>query len=227
LPARRRSLQSPLSFSPKERFMSKKRFSLAAVKKLAADLAASDASAKRPAAEDDPPWLSHVAMLTGVLAALAGVLTVRATNLTNDAIYQSNQAILAQTQASDAWSEYQADSIKARIVDTQLMASGSIGEGDRASLEESSRDLRGRQPKLKQAATDKEAERNNYLKHGLDLLGEKDLMNYASLAAQIGIALASVAALVKKRPVFHVAVTIGVIGVAIAAYAVLGPMLMP
>ena len=69
---------------------------------------------------DNPPWLRQVAMLTGVLAALSGFLAVRSTSLTNDAIYESNQAILAQTQSSDAWSEYQADSIKARIVEVAM-----------------------------------------------------------------------------------------------------------
>ena len=205
--------------------MPRKKFSLAALKKLASNLAASDKTDKRAAAPDDPPWLSHVAMLTGVLAALAGVLTVRSTSLTNDAIYQSNQAILAQTQASDAWAEYQADSIKARIVETQLVPSSPIGAGDRAGLEDIDKDLRARQPKAKQTAADKESARDDYMKQGLDRLAEKDLLGYASLAAQLGIALASVAALVNKLGVFHMGVVVGVIGVGIAAYALLGNML--
>jgi hypothetical protein len=202
-----------------------KKFSITTVKKLAADLAASD-KAKKPAADDGPPWLSHVAMLTGVLAALAGVLTVRSTSLTNDAIYQSNQAILAQTQASDAWAEYQADSIKARVVETQMVPSSPIAAEDRSDLEAIDNDLRARQPKAKQTAADKEAARDAYMKQGLDRLAEKDLLGYASLAAQLGIALASVAALVKKRSIFHAGVAVGVAGVAITAYAFLEHMLV-
>ena len=71
---------------------------------------------------EDPSWIKQVAVLTGVLAAISGYLVVRSTMLTNDAIYMSNQAILAQTQSSDAWAEYQADSIKARVVETALLA---------------------------------------------------------------------------------------------------------
>ena len=93
------------------------------VKELTAQLAAGDIHNAATAAKDAPSWIGHVAVLTGVLAALTGFLAVRATALTNKAIYESNQAILSQTQASDAWSEYQANSIKARMVELQLLPS--------------------------------------------------------------------------------------------------------
>ena len=41
----------------------------------------------------------------------------------------------------------------------------------------------------------------------------------ASLCAQLGVALASVAALVKKRNIFHAALLVGIAGVAVTAYA--------
>ena len=75
---------------------------------------------------DNPPWIKRVAMLTGVLAAVSGFLAVRATTLTNNAIYESNQAILSQTEASDAWNEYQADSVKSRVVETALTTAEAI-----------------------------------------------------------------------------------------------------
>ena len=197
--------------------MSKKKLLLHTVKKLAAAL---DPAAKATTTgADDPPWIHQVAMLTGVLAALAGILTVRMTSLTNDAIYESNQAILAQTESSDTWAEYQANSIKARIVETQLIPSSRISTKDRQDLSDIDNDLRNRQPALKQTATDKAAERNAHLSQGLARLSEKDLLGYASLAAQLGIALASVAALVKKRSAFHAGVSAGIIGIVITAYA--------
>src|ERR1700727_1579979 len=103
--------------------MSMKDNVLAKIKTLAENLTPPEAD-KPPSTTisehaDEYPWLKHVAVLTGVLAALAGFLTVRSTVLTNDGIYESNQAVLAQTEASDAWGEYQADSIKARVVEMQ------------------------------------------------------------------------------------------------------------
>jgi hypothetical protein len=169
--------------------------------------------------EPPPPWLNYVAMLTGVLAGLAGFLTVRSTTLTNTAIYESNQAILAQAQSSDAWNEYQADSIKARIVETQLLASNTIDPQNRTALEAAAQDFRDRQPKSQKEAEDKAAERDAHLAAGNGLLQTRDLISYANLAAQLGIALASVAALVRMRRAFDAAVVVGAIGVAIAAYA--------
>src|SRR5882724_3817458 len=95
---------------------------------------------RRKAGSEDPPWIRQVAMITGVLAAMAGFLAVRSTMLTNDAIYMSNRAILAQTQSSDAWSEYQADSVKARIVETGMIVT-SVAE-NREALAKQDKELR-------------------------------------------------------------------------------------
>ena len=165
------------------------------------------------------PWIKHVALLTGVLAAFSGFLTIRTTGLTNDAIYQSNQAILAQAQASDAWTEYQADSIKARIVETQLIPSNPISAADRDALTKTDAEIRARQPQSKQTALDKTQLRDDHFQAGLKRLGEKDTLDYASLAAQLGIALASVAAMSRQRAAFHISVAVGIGALAIAAFA--------
>lgn len=168
---------------------------------------------------DGPPWVKQVAMLTGVLAAFAGFLAVRSTTIANEAIYESNQAILAQAEASDAWAEYQADSIKARVVETALAASSAVPPDKRASLEADAADLRDRQPKSKQMATARADDRERHLQVGRRHLAEKDLLGYAGLAAQLGIALASVAALVRIREAFYAGIAAGAIAIAIAAYA--------
>jgi hypothetical protein len=69
----------------------------------------------------EPWWFFYVPILAGTLAAVAGVLTVKASYLANDANYQSNQAVLMQSQASDTWSQYEADSIKARELETAII----------------------------------------------------------------------------------------------------------
>ncbi|HEU5048065.1 MAG TPA: DUF4337 family protein [Rickettsiales bacterium] len=182
------------------------------------DVAAQAASGAPAAEQNGPEWAGQVAVLTGVLAALTGFLTVRSTMLTNEAIYESNQAILSQTQASDAWAEYQANSIKARIVEMQLIPSSGISPGDREDLTKMDKDLRGRQPGNKEEATAKTQERQAHLDMGLKKLKQKDLLGYAGMLAQIGIALASVAALVKRRSVFYAGVATGVGACVITAY---------
>ena len=176
-----------------------------------------DAS-KNPNAEN-PPWVRQVALLTGLLAAISGFLVVRATAVTNNAIYESNQAILSQTEASDAWSEYQADSIKARVIETALTTAADLSAESRAALNKQAADLRDRQPKVNQTATDKTADRDRHLQVGLKWLAEKDLLGYAGLAEQLGIALASVAAMVRWRTPFHVGIGAGIVCIAITIYA--------
>jgi hypothetical protein len=169
----------------------------------------------------EPDWIKYVAMLTGVLAAVAGFLTVKSTNLTNDAIYESNQAILAQTQASDAWAEYEADSIKARIVETALLPSNTLNEEDRTALTKSDDDFRKSQPETKQKAITETAVRDDHLNKGLAHLAEKDLLSYGSLSVQLGIALASVAAMTRSRAVFVAGAFAGIAGILVTAYAFL------
>ena len=168
---------------------------------------------------ENPPWVKQVALLTGLLAAISGFLVVRSTAVTNNAIYESNQAILSQTEASDAWSEYQADSIKARVIETALATVTDLSAESRAALNKQAADLRDRQPKVKRTATDKTADRDRHLQVGLKWLAEKDLLGYAGLAAQLGIALASVAAMVRWRTPFHVGIGAGLVCIAITAYA--------
>jgi hypothetical protein len=172
---------------------------------------------RKAAVGEDAPWIKRVAVLTGVLAAVSGFLTVRSTVLTNDAIYMSDKAILAQTQSSDAWEEYQADSIKAHIVETSQLAIPNASNRD--ALAKQDKELRDRQPALQKAATAKAAERDDFLKSSGRALAERDLLSYAGFAAQIAIALASVAVLVRSQNTFYAAIATGTAGILVMAYA--------
>ncbi|HEY1506949.1 MAG TPA: DUF4337 family protein [Stellaceae bacterium] len=169
--------------------------------------------------ETTPKWVSYVALLTGILAGVAGFLTVRGTTLTNNAIYESNQAVLAQAQSSDSWNEYQAASIKARIIETQLSANPGLDAQSRTTLEAAAKGFRDGQPKLQSDAQNFAKTRDDHLTQGTGMLATRDLISYAGLATQLGIALASVAAMVRARRAFDAAVLVGVIGVGIALYA--------
>ena len=165
-----------------------------------------------------PSWVKRVAILTGLLAAMSGFLAVRATILTNDAIYASGQAILAQTQSSDAWSEYQADSVKARIVETTLLTDAATG-ANRAVLANQAKELRARQPALRATALAKAADRDRFLQQSLRILAERDWLGYAGFIAQIGIALASVAAMLRARRMFYAGAVTGGMCVFMVIYA--------
>ena len=157
-------------------------------------------------------------MVTGVLAGVAGYLTVRSADLSNDAIYHSNQGVLHQAEISDAWAEYEADSIKANAIETQLSA-GAVQPSAKAELEARYKELRDREPGLKAKAEGFRKDRDAELALGGNRLGEKNLLAYASMAVQLGIALASVAALTRRRSAFVSGVAVGLVGVAITTAA--------
>ena len=175
-------------------------------------------SARMDAQGDVPAWVNRVALLTGLLAAISGFVTVRSTILTNDAVYASGQAILAQTQSSDNWAEYQADSVKARIVETTLLTTAVAGV-NRETLMKEAAELRRRQPPLRAPAIAKAADRDRYLAHSAHILAERDWLGYANFIAQIAIALASVAALLKERRVFLAGAVAGLFTIIIVAFA--------
>jgi hypothetical protein len=89
----------------------------------------------------------------------------------------SDRAILAQTQSSDAWAEYQADSIKARVVETAILTAPTSPNLD--ALTKEAKELRDRQPALHRTATQKAAERDEHLKDGGKRLAERDQLVYA------------------------------------------------
>lgn len=180
-------------------------------------------SVARPIDPTAPRWMRYVPLLTGLLAAVAGFLAVRGANLANDAIYRSNQGVLFQAQASDTWAEYQADSVKARVVETALLG-GVADPGARDQLTAQGKDLRARQPALRTQAMDLERRRDAQLASGDARLAEKDILAYASVAVQLGIGLASVAALARRREAFLAGGVVGAAGVAIAAYTLLSAL---
>lgn len=169
-----------------------------------------------------PPWMKRVPLITGSLAALAGYLTVRGAGLSNEAIYQSNQAVLRQAVASDTWGEYQADSVKARVLEVALATLPPTSPpAVRQKLSAEADDLRRRQPSLRDQAKDLERQRDQLLAGGRLRLAEKGLDDYAGVAAQLAIALASVAALTKRPAAFTAGVAVGLVAIALTVWAML------
>jgi hypothetical protein len=145
-----------------------------------------------------------------VLAALGAFLSVRSSSLSNDAIYRSTQATLSQDMATDKWGEYEADSIKRHLDETQLKIM-SAGQPGRDALEAEAADLKTRQPAEKVVAEGLENDRSRLLANGEKLLAEKDLVGYAGMAGQLAIALASVAALTRRKAAFFTAIVFGLV----------------
>src|SRR5277367_7169274 len=67
------------------------------------------------AAHEANPFISKVSITIAVLAVMAAAAGSLETVEGGRAITESSEAVLAQDKATDAWNEYQADSLKRRM----------------------------------------------------------------------------------------------------------------
>jgi hypothetical protein len=162
-------------------------------------------------------------MITGVLAGLAGFLTVRSANMSNQINYHSIHAVLHQARASDHWAEYQADSLKKHLDAT--VAKAVTDPAVKSSLEAEGKSFIDRQPDLAVKAHGEEAQRDEELENGYRKLEAKGLLDYSGMAAQVGIALASVAALTKKKAAYNISLFAGILAILITGLALAYPYL--
>ena len=141
-------------------------------------------------------WVSWVALSAAFLAALAAVTGLKAGDHVNEALFE-------QVQASDKWSEYQAQKSKA-MIKTEILAAldKPASEADKAKLEEREK----KQEILKEKATELETsavehmERHKKLAPGVTMF-------------QIAIAMAAITVLSKQKPIWYVSLLLGVLGI--------------
>lgn len=167
-------------------------------------------------------WVRWVAATTAVLSALAAFGAVKSQAFANEALFHSNQAVLYQAQASDAWTEYQSNSLKRHVNENAaaelraLTAGGSAApaaEQRAAALEQAVREkYRPNQDALEPKARQLEAQREQERAMADALRDRKDRAGLAVGAFQAAIGLASVAALTKRIELWLLGLATGVGG---------------
>jgi len=139
-------------------------------------------------------WISWVALSTAVLAvfaAIAGLLSGK----------HANEAMMNQIEASDQWSYYQAKSIKAALLDAKMSLATVPDEKDRAKATRYEEE----QGEIKAEAEHKEKDaKSNFHRHEVYARGVTMF--------QIGIAVAAISALTRKRKFWMVSLVFGAAG---------------
>lgn len=166
------------------------------------------------------PWTVWLSLSTAVIAVLAAIASLEAGANANDAIVRKDDAILHQGKADDAWAHYQAAGIKAVVYATQAegasrpdLAARWHGEADRE---------RGAQRELKDEAESEEervAEMDEKSSHKLHVHHQ---FAKSVTVFQVSIALAAIAALTRRKPMWWVSLAAGAAG---AGFFVLGLLL--
>jgi hypothetical protein len=149
-------------------------------------------------------WMTWVALTTAIMAVLAAVTTLYVGKY-------SSRAVLDQGQETNKWSYYQAKSIKSYIYEIQkqkleleiLAQRGKLPAGVREQYEKV---IAGYEKKIKQYDLEKEeikVQGEALAKSRVLAQSQAGNFGYSLIFLQIAIMLSSVAALTKKKPLWH------------------------
>lgn len=160
------------------------------------------------------PWLNYLALTTVILAVCATLSTFKGGGY-------STRSVLNQSLASDQWAFYQAKSIKGYIYEMQkdkfeieLKAFGAkspngVRDDYQKKIDDYGKKIskyEGEKAQIMKDAKKHEAVRDDAQKHS-------QAFGVAVIFLQIAILLSSIAALIKKKPVWLLGIAIGVVGI--------------
>jgi len=151
--------------------------------------------------EQRESWTRYVSLMIVVLAVATGIGSLKAGGF-------GGKVMLYQAQASDSWAFYQAKSIKQRIAEMEARrTTGAEAAGANADVER----YRAEEQDLQAKAERLEATRDAMAKHGPPL-------GFAIALLQIGIALASVCLITKRKLLWAASGLLGAIGIFYVIY---------
>jgi len=163
------------------------------------------------AEEKKEKWLTWMPATTVLFAVCATLSTFKGGGF-------SNRSVLSQTKASDQWAYYQAKSIKSYMCEMQKenLALQMHGQKDTSYVADLNKRILAYDDKIKKYGSEKdeitklakglEAQQAEAKKHS-------DVFGIGVIFLQISILLSSIAALVKKSPLWYLSIVLGLIGI--------------
>ena len=170
------------------------------------------------AAHEANPFISKVSITVAVLAVLAATAGSLETVEGGRAITESSEAVLAQDQATDAWNEYQADSLKRHMYDIAADNGGAHVQ----EYKTDSADQRSAQDKARKQAADFEKDRDTHRRLSAVHEERHHWLTGSATLIEIGIALSTVAIITRRAPFWFGAMGLGAVGLALFVFAYLG-----
>jgi hypothetical protein len=168
------------------------------------------------AAEAHDPFVTRVSITIAILAAIAATVSSVESLGTARAILASNQATLAQSKASNQWAFYQAKAIKKRLDEHSAQTS----PAERGQFLAKANAAGEEQVTIQRSARAYEAERDQ--DQAVAELNEArhPKLTLAAAIVQISIAVSTLAIITKRRWPGFLAMSAGLAGSLLAAYAV-------
>jgi glutamate synthase domain-containing protein 2 len=164
--------------------------------------------------ENKSPWLNYLALTTVVVAVCATLATFKGGGY-------STRQVLSQAKASDQWAYYQAKSMKADLYalakDNAELEERSLPAATPASVTQAyarrSAEYASRVAKYEQEKAQIQTEARRLEQARDDAQKHSAFFGIAVIFLQISILLSSIAALLKKKPVWVLGLAVGAAGI--------------
>jgi len=168
------------------------------------------------AAHAGDSFISRVSITIAILAVLAAAAGSLETLEAGAAITASSEAVLAQDEATDAWGEYQADSLKKHLYGLAADAGGPNAEKYKSTADEQI----AKQAPIKKHATELQAERDKLLSQSKAHEARHHWLTAAATLLEVAIAVCTVAIITRRRPFWYGSLILGLtgLGLFVSAY---------
>lgn len=163
------------------------------------------------------PFVSRVAILVAVLAVLAAVSGNLEAIESEQTLVAISEATLEQDKATDAWGEYEADSLKRHLYTIAADANPAKAEAYKKTAKEQN----NKQAEVRKHATESQAARTRLLSEAHSHEGRHHWLTGAATLFEIAIALSTVSLVTRRKMFWIVAALLGFggLGVMAAAFA--------
>ncbi len=159
------------------------------------------------------PFIARIAITVAVLAVLAAGAGSLETVEGGRALGASSEAVLAQDKATDAWSEYQAESLKKHLYG---IAADNPGPKS-AEYRKIARGEVGKQAQIRAIAIGEEKKRDNLLAESAAHEKRHHWLTGAATLFEIGIAMSTVAIITRRKWLWLGATSFGALGAVLLA----------
>ena len=160
------------------------------------------------AAHEHDPFISRVSITIAILAVLAPTAGSLETIEAGSSIIAANHAVLEQNKASDAWSEYEADSLKKHIYDIAADSGGANAARYRKTADEN----KTVQLSIKTHATQDQRVRDALLAEEREHEHRHHLLTLSATLLEVGIAVCTVAIITRRRAFWIGSMILGAAG---------------
>ena len=152
-------------------------------------------------------WTLQLSLSTAIIAVVAAVASLHSGAAESAALLAKNEAILAQAKASDQWAYYQAKSIKGALYEVALETM--TDEETIARFRKKKETYDRERKEVEQKAHEFEKEVDEKGKVGEEAFHHHHRFALAVTIFQVSIALAAIAALTRRKPLWWASMVIG------------------